>query len=649
VEKNPVTLFPDNGLSGGGMMTKFPTQPGILLDFYGNPISGTSSANPDFLYAGAFGVVGDGVTDNSANLQTAVTQAISQNLGLILPVGQIGLASGVVTPQQSTGFFTLMGGGRGNTSLLALGNNDMMRFQMPSRAADLTVDHNGNTGNGLFFRTGYVGQNTTAAVCYGNAGQTGTGGVLCISLTAPLTVAQQNLCNLAGGCLIAMGGPGSGNNSAQPYVGTTAGTGTPLSGYSATGGPGGVPCIFILANTAFPTGLNVNTPIGSPQKSVLGTGLVPIEEFSALRIGCKNRGAADAGYSINFWDTSQNYPFQIQRAWAEDILIQNDASTLQEAVNFADDQSVHVNGILLDNSASTGQPRGPINVFGFDYASVNDVRAIFGVNGCSSDVANFGTNNGGASVCAVTGFEVVNPATTQAAQKSCLADSTYLTMRDVYFHVNASGVGPRLSLTPWSSAGIQHVELTDCYLDAGIQNNFGANGTLARFTMKGGRLAAGGSQGTSGLYTCKAGQNTGPLNFLDVEMEVTTTNGKIFSGATATVDAHILGGFFGATSGYVFTDGTLAGQSAVRGNEGLNPPLVANIPGAAFAMPASGFAWVNASGGDVTIFLISGSFTAVSVGTTPTTASLTGPWFVPAGSSWTPTYAVAPTVSVNYL
>lgn len=165
-----MTYFPGGSLSPGGLMTKFPTQPGIALDFYGNPIA-SGPASPFYV---------PGIVTGDNSLPTAIANynaivayqnaflAAFPNGGVppaILPPGRIFISQTYVPP---TNFF-LPGSGNSITESVFNPNGpgsflcpsagftgtQVMRLDNPNTGArDLTLDASSLIASGFQVNAG---------------------------------------------------------------------------------------------------------------------------------------------------------------------------------------------------------------------------------------------------------------------------------------------------------------------------------------------------------------------------------------------------------------------------------------------------------------------------------------------------------------
>lgn len=101
-----VTLIPGVTVSPGGGMTKFPTQPGVFLDFYGNPINlNTGVFNPK-----ENGAKLDNVTDDTAAVQATINKASAAGGGMVIFPGMalIGTSTPIVIPNSAVAAYGLL-------------------------------------------------------------------------------------------------------------------------------------------------------------------------------------------------------------------------------------------------------------------------------------------------------------------------------------------------------------------------------------------------------------------------------------------------------------------------------------------------------------------------------------------------------------
>jgi hypothetical protein len=98
----------------------------------------------------AYGAVGNGVTDDTAAIQRAITACVAAGGGIVWFPAGIYVCNGPYTPQQHTGEIIFQGAGMYATTLLATtGVNEVLKVQMPCEVWDMTVDAGAIAVNGL--------------------------------------------------------------------------------------------------------------------------------------------------------------------------------------------------------------------------------------------------------------------------------------------------------------------------------------------------------------------------------------------------------------------------------------------------------------------------------------------------------------------
>lgn len=492
----------------------------------------------------AYGATGNGVTDDSTAIQDVINLASASGAPcsrIHFPPGTylIAAAGGLTTPIQSTGYLWFTGGGRAVTEWLSAGTNPLLILTMPGGVDELSVNMNGGTGTGISMKVQMQNQQVVVA---GAAG--GSGSVNATTFTfgsAPAAPIQALL--VSGNPIVLQNAANTANGPA--YAGTVA-------SYD------GNVTVTVNANAQYSTGLNATV---ASQKVVMGTALTPISEWRVRHVGLSNRASASNSFLVNVNDFTQFYPFAALDVYLEDIVVTNDPCTLQEAVNVAGASRVHVRQIVGNYTGQVGG-RGPLNLFAFDYADVQDVMIALGTS-ASSDTLAIEQNNGGKAICGWNGLVVLDP---NNIAKPLLIACVELRATNWHLPSSTGQAFPKLSLASFGPTTT--VSFVNCELLSGITWTQAL--TRSEFSLC--KLGPNSATGAPISNNQNPAGDTGPiyLNGCDIEPGGGTIVGNSTTQAN-TVELHMLGGSVGSYSSILAAHLTLDSGSMIWDVGGIPP------------------------------------------------------------------------------